>query len=137
MYAAAAAPSAFAGAAAAAAAAPGAAASDGGLRHAASLNALSVDVPSSSQQDAAGAATSAAGTSVGPVPSAFMLPSPSVVTGGMFDYSHPSGSQLQLQTTGSDFALYAAGAPSVGGAATASGYTAGEPILHSTTMFGS
>jgi hypothetical protein len=122
--------SAFAGAAtAAAAAATGAAAADVGLSHATLLNALSVDLPSTSQQDVAGAAASAAGGSAGPVPSAFVLPSPSVVTGGMFDYSHPSGSQLQLQTTGSDFALYAAGAPSVGGGATASGYTAGVASL--------
>jgi hypothetical protein len=89
----------------------------GQLPRATSLNAYSIDMPSS-QQDAA-AAAAGAGTS------SFALPSPSVVTGGAFSYGQPPGSQLQLQTTGSDFAVYAAGAPSAGGAATASGYTAG------------
>jgi hypothetical protein len=86
-----------------------------------SLNALSIDV-SASQQDAATAAAAAAAGVSGP-PS-FVLPSPSGVTGGAFSYSHLSAGQLQLQTTGSDFANYAAGAPSAGGAA--SGFTAGE-----------
>jgi hypothetical protein len=73
----------------------------------------------SSQQDGAAGAAAAVG------PPSFILPSPSVVTGGAFGFSHPSVGQLQLQTAGSDFAQYAAGGPSTGGAATASGYTAG------------
>ena len=91
----------------------------GQLPRATSLNAYSLDAPSSQQDAAAAAAAAGAGTS------SFALPSPSVVTGGAFSYGQPPGSQLQLQTTGSDFAVYAAGAPSAGGAATASGYTAG------------
>ena len=92
-----------------------------------SLNALSLEVPSASQQDAGpaggAAAAAAAASAAGAV--SYMLPSPSVLTGGALGYSLASGSQLQLQTTGSDFANYAAGAPSVGGAGTTSGFTAG------------
>lgn len=108
-----------------------AAAADGQLPRVSSLNALSLEGPTNSQTaaGAAAAAASAAGglsaSAGGAGPSGLILPSPSVVTGGAFAYGPPSGSQLQLQTTGSDFANYAAGAPSAGGPGTASGYTAG------------